>query len=566
MTFLLNAALLCVVILLIWPRPIKQSLHYLALGAALCAVVCGVFFIVQRMEADDTVFSVRALDSGNESAEGSEIWIKSVVIDGVEQAPETVFSWGWIIEDGYLKWRNYDQPEGLPDVVYATIPGQHDVDILFQSNRWRGIAEVREGKYVTFKYKVDCYSNVDGDTSAILNYRDVRTFSGIQQVEGKLLFVCFLSILLIATVCSLPAKKGPVGKTGQGATEREFWLDVLKALAAPLIVLIHTVGSGYGNTPVQSGRWFGYLILNAVPRCAVPIFIMISGILLIGREVTMGKVWHNVKKAVLLLMIWNAFYIFLQAILWGPEEPIWRQIISIPVKRGPAGHLWYSYFLVWLYLFAPLISTLYKTLSKRMRMYFVLLTVIIPGVLDIYLKTLDINSRSTLYAYQLYMTLNYIGIMFLGRIIYDRAIQPRRPVRTYLGTAVLGLGVLIAGTYLYCQLHEIATDMYMSETQLLPVCYSAGLLGLASIYRDKLQIVTGPVRRTVEWLAQHALGIYFIHVFNIWTIGNIQLGNFSVAAENNGLQAIFLCAIYYLVSVFEVALMDRIPILRKLVV
>ena len=194
MTYLLNAALLCVVILLIWPRPIKQTVKYAALAAAVCAVICGVIFLQQREE--DTVFSVKALNSRNESAEGSEIWIKSVVVDGVEQAPETVFSWGWIIEDGCLKWRDHDQPEGLTDAVYATIPGRHDVDILFQSNKWRGVAEVRKGTHITSIYNIDCYSDSETEDT-VLSFREGRILSGVR-VAGNILFTGLMVFLLLA--------------------------------------------------------------------------------------------------------------------------------------------------------------------------------------------------------------------------------------------------------------------------------------------------------------------------------------------------------------------------------
>lgn len=565
MNLIIDIVLFAAVVVLIWPQPIKTTIRRIAPFLMVGAVILGGFVIVGS-HGDNTV-AVKALNEKNNAAEGSEIRIRAVVIDGVEHAPEDYFSQGWLSEDGCLKWRNYDQPEGMSDTIYATFPKDADTDILFETNKWRGVAQVTQSGLVSFVYDVDCYSESE-DNSNILSYQVAKSFSGMR-VAGKMLFFSFVVLIsILAFVSSLFGRFRRESERERPITAapREVWLDALKALAAPMIVLIHTVGTGYSGTPLESGKWIGYLVLNALPRFAVPIFIMISGVLLIGKKMDGKKIWSNTKKALLLLVVWNVFYILLQAILWGPEEPIWKQILSLPVKRGPSGHLWYAHFLVWLYLFSPIVNALYQALSRRMRLYFVTLTVLIPGVLDFYLKTLDITSASALYAYQLYMTLNYIGIMFLGRMIYERALTFKHIDKAFLISAMLGLAGMITITCWYSRSHGQATDMFMSETQLLSVLFSSGLLGFAAEHRNAFNRIPQKLKQAIEWLSRHAIGIYFIHVFNIWTIGKSpDLGLIELAVTNNIWQALLLCLIYYIASVFEVALLDRIPYLRRLV-
>ena len=142
---------------------------------------------------------------------------------------------------------------------------------------------------------IDCYSNSDKADSNSIAYSAGKTLSGFR-MKGKALFLYLFALLFVlASVSSLLYKKETIQLK---PLNRELWIDLLKVVSAFLIVLIHTVGVPYNNTPIESKKWIGYLILNVIPRCGVPIFIMISGILLIGKEQSVKKVCQNVKKAV----------------------------------------------------------------------------------------------------------------------------------------------------------------------------------------------------------------------------------------------------------------------------
>ncbi len=561
LTILMNTLLLCLILLLAYPKPLHVTIKKTAPVLAVIGVIfCAVIIIQTNGQRRITV---TALDQRNDAAEGSELLITGVSVDGTDYSAADFFSEGWINEGGRLRWRSYDQPSGMHNSVSAEVPALAKVDILFETNKWRGCAQVQEGKYFSLVYQVDCYSDSDEGGHA-LNYFSVRKLSGIR-VSGKAMFLCLLGILAVLAIgfgiFYRDSKPGGSQRTGR---KREVWLDVLKMFSAPLIVLIHTVGGPYSNTPVDSTKWLGYLLINTVPRCAVPIFIMVSGILLIGRGQA-AKVRRNVKKALILLVVWNLVYIFAQALLWGSSESILSQILSLPVKRGPSGHLWYAHLLVWIYLFAPIISSLYQALTNRMRIYFVLLTVVIPGILDMYTKIFGITTSPALYAFQLHMTLTYIGIMFAGRLIYENAAQVKRVGLISLLAAVFGLGGMLAVTYYYAAAHHTATEKFLAETQLLAVCYAGGLVGIAAKYREALEHLPEILRKAVEWLSRHSLGIYFFHMLPIWTIGSIQLLGGSLSVYDGFIETLALCVFYYVLTVIGVGLMGRIPFLKNLV-
>jgi hypothetical protein len=91
--------------------------------------------------------SVTASGGRNENAEGVEIVIKSVLVDGIKYEPRGVFKSGWIERnDGFLGWRDYDVPKGLEKTITGLLPEGADIQIIFDSNKWRGIATIVAGE------------------------------------------------------------------------------------------------------------------------------------------------------------------------------------------------------------------------------------------------------------------------------------------------------------------------------------------------------------------------------------------------------------------------------------
>ena len=110
---------------------LKRLLPIILLAAA------GLAFLVLRFAPiGGRTITLTALNEKSDLGEGTEIWLKSVLIDGEEMAPEDVLEGTWVSENGYYKWRDFDQADGMTDSLTMTLPAGTDVDFLFESNRW----------------------------------------------------------------------------------------------------------------------------------------------------------------------------------------------------------------------------------------------------------------------------------------------------------------------------------------------------------------------------------------------------------------------------------------------
>ena len=360
--------------------------------------------------------------------------------------------------------------------------------------------------------------------------------------------------------------QGPpiVDKTEKVEDSREIWLDLLKVVSAFFIVMIHAVGSGYQKT-FGTGVWRAFLILNVLPRFAVPVFMMVSGALMLGKEISIKKAVRKAGKTAFLLVVWNLFYLFLRCALWGEMDNLWQQIFAIPVKRQFSGHLWYIYFLVWMYLFAPVLGSLYRALSRNKRFYLVCITLLVPGVLDLYNNWFSFGGQTLLASYQLYMVPSYVGLMVLGRLIYDEFSKVRYAGLVGMCMSIIGFGGTVLLTECYCKLEGKASDLLISENKLLIVLFSTGIFLLAASQSARLVQMPKKGKCLVVFLSKRALGIYLFHAMVIWLLPTFRFAEHTFTCSSSAMEALLCIILYYVISVYCVSAMSKIPLIREFV-
>jgi hypothetical protein len=109
------------------------------------------------------MIKIKPLNSCHPDAEGSEIVIKSVVVDGKRIPPKELFSGEWIKRGYYLIWNNYSNI--TDNILTGEIPQGKCRYIEFQSNKWRGCVDIISGEK---QCKMDCYSPDCDDGSLIM--------------------------------------------------------------------------------------------------------------------------------------------------------------------------------------------------------------------------------------------------------------------------------------------------------------------------------------------------------------------------------------------------------------
>lgn len=150
-------------------------------------------------------------------------------------------------------------------------------------------------------------------------------------------------------------------------------LDGLRSLAAAAVVALHAAALQLGSQPRSNSLdWWAANLLDSASRWCVPVFVMISAALLLGRvDPPLDFLRRRLARLLPLLLVWSLCYLGLAALTtpgWQAAEA-WHAVL----RGAPWYHLWYLSMLPGLYLLMPLLQRLLRCVgSWRWRLVMVL--------------------------------------------------------------------------------------------------------------------------------------------------------------------------------------------------
>ncbi|MCC7244615.1 MAG: acyltransferase family protein [Saprospiraceae bacterium] len=150
-----------------------------------------------------------------------------------------------------------------------------------------------------------------------------------------------------------------------------FWADRLRNLATLLVVVIHVAAPiAFEARDLNSSGWWWGNFWNSMARPAVPLFVMLSGFLLLGKDYELfGFLKRRVSRVVVPALFWMLIYSLYNHIIKGsPATPfeLIKGIIEGPVHY----HLWFIYLIIGLYLVYPILRPWVRSATERDYWYF----------------------------------------------------------------------------------------------------------------------------------------------------------------------------------------------------
>lgn len=139
---------------------------------------------------------------------------------------------------------------------------------------------------------------------------------------------------------------------------RKYWIDYLRCLGIFAVLCIHTTSPPYRQFSAISGlNWWIANIINASSRFAVPLFVMISGSVLLGRDISTVTFYKKrFARLFLPFIFWSLFY-YVFKICEGSSVKV---ILHAVIDGRMYYHLWYLSMLMCLMAFVPFINNLIK--------------------------------------------------------------------------------------------------------------------------------------------------------------------------------------------------------------
>ena len=162
--------------------------------------------------------------------------------------------------------------------------------------------------------------------------------------------------------------------------KREIWIDWLRVTACFLVMLTHACepfylgGEGSLILTKSDALWVSFL--NVLPRACVALFVVASSYLQFPLHYSSGEFFQRRAKRILIpFLIWSVVY----ALVYG--EPVQNFKDLLLNFNYAAGHMWFVYMLVGLYLVMPLLSPWAEKVGKKELLVYLgiwLFTTVIP--------------------------------------------------------------------------------------------------------------------------------------------------------------------------------------------
>ena len=311
------------------------------------------------------------------------------------------------------------------------------------------------------------------------------------------------------------------------SSKRIFWVDACRVLAIFGVVLIHSSGAvfyNYGKIP--NDYWLSATFLDSLARVAVPLFVMISGSLLLKpadycgagfseNSIDFMSIVRRIVKVLLPLIVWSMFY------LWWidhntPDKSInptdWLQsFFSQPAMY----HLWFVYMIVGLYILLPILQVIFKACetNERFKWYF----------LAVWLATNSLNiyiPMPFIVPMQMVAIFGYGGYFILGGLLSTTR-RFNAGLLKYAMFYLIGVLATFLITWIRTKSSGAPDELAYSYFSPNVVLASIGAFMLA----QKIRTPSGWGVRFVQWASDACFFVYFIHVI---VLEFLIYGNFGV--------------------------------------
>ena len=341
-------------------------------------------------------------------------------------------------------------------------------------------------------------------------------------------------------------------------------MDVLRIAAMAAVVVIHAVAPVVEarTTALGSTTWWAANVLDAFTRWCVPVFVMVSGALLLdpAKRMTVRSFYlRRVHRVGIPLVAWIGVYLGFRA-LFNPDGLSTGQAATAIASGSVFLHLYFLFILLGLYVVTPYLRVLTLHAPPRMMWGFTAIMLGL-GVTDQAIATLLGEGQPNAVT----RFLPYIGYFVAGWLLRDLRLGRARVLLAGVGFfaswAAIALGTgLVADAlgwnrtagYLYGFLSPPVVLMSLSAYVLLRALGSR-LLREAS---------EATVRR-VQSVAALTFGVYLVHPALLMPLRRAT----GIPADVGGMLAVVLgsAAAVFLASLAFSWLLRRLPVLRHTV-
>jgi surface polysaccharide O-acyltransferase-like enzyme len=285
------------------------------------------------------------------------------------------------------------------------------------------------------------------------------------------------------------------------------YIDVIRIISMLFIIILHSASYGL-RAYYYSKTWWVLNIITSLGTCAVPLFFMISGALLLSSDKT-DNVEYMLKKRmphlVIPLTFWSLayigetfYYIHKNLHVFNPSD-LWEAIVKL-ISAPTAVHLWFMYALIPLYIVAPFIRKIIA--DKSLVKYLLCLWILGCAIKTMYYAVPE--QLKMYFDFSLFTKISYIdgflGYFVLGWYLHKYHFK----LKGLLPMIALFIAVIAVGTCYATYRNGSYSEIFKSYTSIWVITLSA----LLYITAQKISAIPQALKGIINYLSSLSMGIY----------------------------------------------------------
>jgi len=307
--------------------------------------------------------------------------------------------------------------------------------------------------------------------------------------------------------------------------------------------------------------WWTTNIYDSLARPAVPLFVMLSGALLLQPAKLEEPLSVFFKKRLnrigLPFLFWGAAYFAWRVFVHG--ETLTSNTILEGILTGPYYHFWFFYLLVGLYLLTPVLRVLVAYIKRRTFNFLLMLWFLGTAIVPTLSLFTDYRLNSNVF-----ILTGWLGYFLMG------AYSLKTRVRSEVLYATLGLGLVwtTIGTYI------IVGTIGERQSQFFYDAYSFSMIGVSvalflilstvSVERVEKRFPRGS--RLLSLISQNTIPIYLFHIMILEALQKGFLGfQISLATMNPVLEIPLITAVTLLICLAIIHPLKKVPLIKRII-
>ena len=282
------------------------------------------------------------------------------------------------------------------------------------------------------------------------------------------------------------------------------WLNNLRFVATLSMIVLHIVAPIlYKYDKSYNITWQIANIIDSCVRCCVPLFVMLTGALMLGKQYVLSNyLKKRASKIILPFIFWSTIYV-----LWDLFFKADLTMINFIKKlmpellNGASYHLWYVYMIIGLYLFIPILSKAISLCSIKELEYFLIIWVISillfnQPVIRNYSTAINISNFS-----------GYVGYLVLGHYLSVKQFSEIKLLKLF-SILLLAIGTCFTAVATY-NITALKGEFDSSYYDYLTVNVLLASIGIFLLIKNS---TINYFNLTINFICKYSFGIYLVHV------------------------------------------------------